>query len=321
MLFIKAPREFFVKVRKESGLSWGKLAASIKVNVRTITSWRVGESTVPASVIEKWSKQFKIPIPLHENVDLNEQRAKAASLGGFARLEKYGNLGTLEGRKRGGLHAQQTHKQMEHSPFVAREIIRPRRSVLLAELVGAVLGDGSLTEYQLVLYSNLISDREYSDFLSSLIERVFGIVPSMTHHPSRGVTRVLCSSKNAVEYLQSIGLGLGNKTRRQASVPSWILKNRSYTNACMRGLIDTDGCVYIDHHKAKDTHDYESVCIAFTNASEPLLDFVFKAWKSLGFHPTRHGRHVRLRRSDEVIKHAKEVGFSNPKHSRKIKVK
>jgi hypothetical protein len=320
MLFQKAPREFFIAVRKESGLSWGELAASIKVNVRTITSWRVGETTVPASVIEKWSKQFKIKTPLHENVDLNEQRAKAASLGGFARFKKYGDLGTSGGRKRGGLQAQQTHKQMEHSPFVARDILRPRRSELLAELVGAILGDGSLTKYQLVLYSNLITDREYSDFLSSLIEKIFGVVPSMTHHPLSGVTRVLCSSKNIVDYLQSIGLGLGNKTRRQASVPSWILKNRSYIHACMRGLIDTDGCVYIDHHKTK-CGTYESVCIAFTNASKPLLDFVFEAWESLGFHPTRQGRHVRLRRSDEVIRHAKEVGFNNPKHFRKIKVK
>ncbi len=319
IIFTNSSKQFFSTVRKASGLSWVQLATSASINVRTLSSWRTKENTMPALLAKAWSERFHITIPPHEIIDLNEKRIKAASLGGFARLAQYGDLGTPEGRRRGGLRAWQTHKQNPTSPFVARSVVRPKKNVRFAELIGAILGDGSLTKYQLILYSNAISDREYSAFLSKLIIEIFGITPTVTHHVSRGVTTVTCSSKNTVNYLLSIGLGLGNKTKRQAAVPVWILKNRAYINACMRGLIDTDGCVYLDRHTIKG-HRYTSHCIAFTNASHPLLDFVFNAWRALGFHPTRHGRDVRLRRSEEVIQHAKEIGFSNPKHSRKIKV-
>ncbi len=117
----------------------------------------------------------------------------------------------------------------------------------------------------------------------------------------------------------SIGLKSGNKTTRQVDVPSWVAKNADFSRACIRGLVDTDGCVYVDRHKVKGK-TYESYGIAFTNASLPLLDFVENKLKEFGYSPTRFGRHIRLRRRPEIFRYIKEIGFSNPKHSRKIKV-
>jgi len=317
--FLANPGEYFTAVRKVYAVPWSRIAQDIRVSTRTITSWRRQETTMPVEIAKRWERELGVILPSHKIINLDEKRRKAGSLGGRARQERHGNLGTPEGRSRGGFRSWHTHKKNPSSPFIARGILHPKRSTRLAELVGAILGDGSLTEYQLILYSNFISDRAYSDFLSDLIAELFGITPSMTHDPSQGVTRVICSSKNVVNYLQSIGLGLGNKTKRQASVPSWILRNRSYSNACMRGLIDTDGCVYLDRHHINE-RDYASLCIAFTNASKPLLDFVFGTWESLGLHPTRHGRNIRLRRRKEVLRYTKIVGFSNPKHMLKTQV-
>lgn len=317
--FLENPEQYFRKIREAYAISWLRIAQDVHVSIRTTTSWRRQETTMPVEIAKRWKRELGVILPKHITIDLDEKRKKAGSLGGKARQELYGNLGTLEGRSRGGFQSLQTHKKNPSSPFVARSILHPKRSIRLAELVGAVLGDGSLTEYQLILYSNLITDRKYSDFLYGLIIELFGITPSMTHDPSQGVTRVTCSSKNVVDYLKSVGLGLGNKTKRQASVPPWVRKNSSYANACTRGLIDTDGCVYLDRHRIKE-QNYASLCIAFTNASEPLLDFVFETWESLGFNPTRHGRSVRLRRREEVLRYADIVGFSNPKHTLKIQV-
>ena len=264
-------------------------------------------------------KEFGVILPKHILVSLDERRREAGSLGGKARESRYGNLGTAAGRSKGGFKSQKTHKKNPLSPFVARSVMAPQRDVDFAELVGAILGDGTITEYQMVLYSNALDEIAYSRFLADLVTKVFH-VPTSTHIVNGyGVIRVTCSRSEVVAHLQKAGLKIGNKVRQQAGVPSWIKRDTTFAKACLRGLVDTDGCAYFDRHRVKG-QDYASLCIAFTNASMPLLDFVFDTWESLGFHPTRHKRNVRLRRREEVIQYANQVGFSNPKHASKIQV-
>ncbi|MDP2654980.1 MAG: LAGLIDADG family homing endonuclease [bacterium] len=317
--FLTNPRKYFAAVRKAYAVPWSHIAQNIRVSNRTVTSWRSHENTMPLDIAEKWRVEFGIILPRHAVIDLDKKRKEAGSLGGKAREIMYGNLGTPEGRRRGGLRSQQTHKNNPLSPFVARPVATPRRDVHFAELIGAILGDGTVTEYQMILYSNASDEVEYSQFLTDLVTKVFH-VPTATHRVRNyGVIRVACSRTEVIAHLQKAGVGIGNKVRRQAGVPLWIKRNNAFAQACVRGLVDTDGCVYLDRHRVKDK-EYASICIAFTNASIPLLDFVFETWKSLGFHPTRHRRDVRLRRREEVIKYAKQVGFSNSKHARKIQV-
>lgn len=274
---------------------------------------------MPLDIAEKWRVEFGTILPRHAVIDLDKKRREAGSLGGKAREILYGNLGTSEGRRRGGLRSQQTHKKDPLSPFVARPVATPRRDVHFAELIGAILGDGTVTKYQLILYSNALDEIEYSVFLSDLVMKVFHVSTATHQIKKYGVIRLTCSRVEVVDHLQKADVGIGNKVRRQAEVPLWIKHNKAFAQACVRGLVDTDGCVYLDRHRVKG-QNYTSLCIAFTNASMPLLDFVFETLESLGFHPTRHKRDVRLRRREEVIQYAKRVGFSNPKHARKIQV-
>lgn len=317
--FLVNPREYFIAVRKAYAAPWSRIAQDIRVSSRAITSWRLQENTTPLDITERWEKEFGIILPKHTIVDLDESRKEAGSLGGRAREMLYGNLGTPEGRRKGGLRSQQTHKKNNLSPFVPRSVKTPSRNVYFAELVGAILGDGTVTKYQLVLYSNALDEIEYSVFLSDLVMKVFHVSTAIHQIKKYGVIRLTCSRIEVVHHLQKAGVGVGNKVRRQAEVPLWIRRNSAFAQACARGLVDTDGCVYLDRHHVKG-QNYTSLCIAFTNASIPLLDFVFETWESLGFHPTRHKRDVRLRRRKEVIQYAKRVGFSNPKHARKIQV-
>lgn len=317
--FLENPERYFRKIREAYAISWSHIAQDVHVSIRTITSWRRRETTMPIEIAKRWKRERGVILPNHAVIDLDEKRRKAGSLGGKARQVLYGNLGTPEGRRKGGLRSQQTHKKDPLSPFVARQVATPYRDVHFAELIGAILGDGTVTEYQMILYSNASDEVEYSRFLADLVTKIFH-VPTATHRVKNyGVIRVTCSRTEVVAHLQKAGIGIGNKVRRQAGVPLWIKRNNAFTRACVRGLIDTDGCVYLDRHRVKG-QNYSSLCIAFTNASMPLLDFVFETWKSLGFHPTWHRRDVRLRRREEVIKYAKQVGFSNSKHARKIQV-
>lgn len=38
----------------------------------------------------------------------------------------------------------------------------------------------------------------------------------------------------------------GTKLEQNAHVPQWVLANSKYTQQCLRGLIQTDGCIYFD---------------------------------------------------------------------------
>lgn len=317
--FLANPREYFTAVRRKYAVPWSRIAQDIRVSTRTLTSWRSQENTMPLDIAEKWRKKFGIILPRHTVIDLDKKRKEASSLGGKVRESMYGNLGTPEGRRRGGLRSQQIHKNNPLSPFVALPVMFPHRDVHFAELIGAILGDGTVTEYQLILYSNAFDEVEYSQFLADLVTKVFHVSTATHRVKNYGVIRVVCSRTEVVAHLQKAGVGIGNKVHRQAGVPLWIKRNDSFAQACVRGLVDTDGCVYLDRHRVNE-QNYSSLCIAFTNASVPLLDFVFETWTSLGFHPTRHKRDVRLRRREEVIKYANQVGFSNSKHEHKVQV-
>ena len=320
VVFSEDPGVFFASVKSNlKASSWKETAFILHVNVRTLTSWRSRDTAMPASIAQDLSKRLGLNLPKHNIFDFNEGRRLAGSTGGSKRNELYGNPGTPKGRSRGGINAVATHRRKDISPFVAKEVSRPKPSAALAELAGAILGDGTITHYQMVLYSNLANESAYSDYLRQLILDTFHFEPTSVRDKKHGVIRLICSRKNFIAHLEALGLMRGNKTTRQAAVPKWIERKPAYARACVRGLIDTDGCVYLDRHIVK-ARPYAFVCIAFTNASMPLLDFVERTLIKEGYTPTRWGRNIRLRRRNEVLRYAKEIGFSNPKHALKIRL-
>lgn len=234
-------------------------------------------------------------------------------------MEKYGNPGTAEGRKRGGIESIKTHLSRESAFKRLKKVKKPRHSARLAELIGILMGDGHLGVYQVTVSTSLETDTEHAVFVSSLFQSVFGIEASTVMRRSRNVLIVTLSSKMACDYLRAVGMATGNKLTTGLYPPKWIVENESYCKAFIRGLIDTDGCVYEDRHTVKGK-EYSSKCVAFTSASPDLLSFVSDQLKRWEFKPTSWGRHVRIRRQKEVLRYAHEIGFSNPKHKRKIEV-
>lgn len=243
----------------------------------------------------------------------------AGSLGGRARIRLYGNPGTAEGRKLGGSRSLKTHAYLGTRFVTLRQIRTPARCERFAELMGILAGDGHLGVYQTSVTTSSITDIEHAEYVRTLLRTLFRIPVSITKIKRCNALVVLMSSKAASDFLRKEGMVRGNKVKAQIRPPRWILMNPDFRNAYLRGLIDTDGTAYFDRHRVKGK-DYASMCLAFTNASTPLLDFVEDSLKELGFHPSRWGRHVRLRRRKEVLEYVKIVGFSNPKHARRIGV-
>lgn len=239
--------------------------------------------------------------------------------GGLARIALHGNPGTKDGRILGGLRSIVTHTLKPSGFKTILKIRKPKHSAKLAELMGILMGDGHVGVYQASVATSSETDSEHAYFVAELFGTIFGIHPTVTKRANKNVLTIVLSSKMACSHLVALGMPQGNKLKMGLYPPTWIINNPAYAAAFVRGLIDTDGCVYEDRHIIKGK-TYTSTCIAFTSASSELLDYLQEFLISRAISATRWGRHVRIRRKKDVAKYAQEIGFSNPKHARKIGV-
>ncbi len=194
------------------------------------------------------------------------------------------------------------------------DIFTPEGSGELAEFVGIVLGDGGITDRQLKITIDSEKDAEYIPFITNLIVRLFKLTPSLRLRVPRRAIDIVVSKTKLSTFLNSIGLHSGNKTLQQVDIPDWIKENTEYSISCIRGLMDTDGCIYSERHTIKNKI-YSYPRISIVNRSIPLLQSVYKILISLGFKAKIRGnRCVMLENREDVIRYFNEVGSNNPKH-------
>lgn len=245
-------------------------------------------------------------------------KSDAARRGGLARQAKYGDLGTPEGRRLGGLRSLITHKKSNTGFNTLKKIRLPRYSERLAELFGILAGDGHVGKYQVSMTTNAETDIDHAKFVQKLFIALFKTDAHISRRKSAKAVVVVLSSKIASEFFEKQGLTRGNKVAAQLEVPEWIRKNKKFSTAFVRGLFDTDGSVYVDTHVIRGRL-YRNIGLAFTNRSIPLLSFFKNVLETLEFHPTQKTKCVVfLRREAEVYKYFDIVGSSNSKHLDKL---
>jgi len=314
---------FFREILRKTGFSCQKLASICGVNRRSFSDWKNENYLMPLSIFEKILKISNIKRPFVIILPDYWHIKEAAKKGAYIRNRIYGNPGTPEGRSRGGKTAC---KKFFLNPGLAKElgfkirkdIRHPQKSIELAELIGIILGDGGITDYQVKITQNKETDRDYSFHIVQLFKRLFGLDPVIRDDKYEKTRDIIISSKNLVEYLVTMGLKRGDKIRNQVDIPSWIKNNNNFKKTCLRGLVDTDGSFYIDIHKIKNKH-YFNPGLVFTTYSVPLFLSVKEILKSFGFNPTGERRNLYLRRESEIIKYFQDIGSNNPKHIIKLR--
>ncbi len=317
------PRVVFEKGRQRSYLEAVKealggrvesLAIRCSVHPRTIRDWLREKYLVSHEAVTSLQKISGIPSPaVLEILPDHWSTSKAGRVGALRRLQRYGNPGTADGRRRGGLISyQQFLSSGVPGRFrLRREIVKPKRSPALAEFVGIMLGDGGIGHYQATITLNAVTDTEYADFVVGAIGQLFGLTPS--RQTRENVCVIVVSSVELVEFLCRIGLVQGNKVKHQANLPSWIFEDPHRLRACLRGLMDTDGSVYRASHTVAGTR-YEHACLCFRNYSKPLVEAVHHILADFGYHPSIGRNRVYLYRQREIQRYFSEVGTHNPKH-------
>ena len=194
----------------------------------------------------------------------------------------------------------------------------PSESATLAEFIGIMLGDGGIgTVWQATISLNAVSDKSYSHYVADLCFKLFSILPAIRKRKNQNTLLLVLSSVVIVDFLMSHGFALGNKLKNGLRIPEWILKNPDYARACIRGLVDTDGCLYIHRHMVRGKH-YESVGLCFTSYSPELLCQVASVFEQFGIFPhiTDKGRRIYLYRKEAVARYIEIFGTSNERIER-----
>lgn len=170
----------------------------------------------------------------------------------------------------------------------------------LAEFIGIMLGDGNI-------YKNSIRiafdkrNKNYIGYVQDLCEKLFRIKLRSRILKNTNQAYLYYYNKDLIKKLIKFGLKRGNKKENNFGIPDWIKENKEYSKRCIKGLIDTDGCVY----KCKrEKQRY----IKFTNCNIRLLKDFKCVTKRLGYSFAKaNKKNACLYRKKEVVKFINDI--------------
>lgn len=170
----------------------------------------------------------------------------------------------------------------------------------LAEFIGIMLGDGSF-------YRNAIKiafdkrNENYIKYVEDLFEKIFEDKLKKQIIKTTNQAYLYYYNKNLVPILENLGLKRGDKIKNQVGIPDWIKESKEYSKRCIRGLIDTDGCIYRCKRERQ-------IYVKFTNHNQQLLNDFKEITKNLGYSFAKANKtNTCLYRKDEVVNFIKAV--------------
>lgn len=277
-------------VKQTTGMTWSDLSSKLNISEFTLTiALRNERTTIAKTLLDKLlTMQTKIkPLDIEKEIIECRPAHWGQSLGGKVSIQKI--------RK----------KQEIRIPSITNE--------KFAEFIGILLGDGYLSKKGVDISLDATADQKYCGHIIRLLIYLFGVRPKT--YTNRNCVHIRLNSILISNFLVSIGLKCGDKIVNQVTIPDFIRRDNRLLSACIRGLVDTDGCVFL---KQKG---YNRAAIEITNFNNRLLSDATIGLSKLGYTVSSggsYGRSVRIQTQSDVIKYVKEIGFSNPKNTERI---
>ena len=277
--FKKGLQKRFVKeIKNKSRLTWRALAEDINISERTLRiDWQKERTTIPYRIAELLMNRY----PFGNKEEIFSQWVKQIL------PENWGQLLAGESNK--------------------KKIRIPQKSEELAEILGAILGDGHLERKTLYITGNLF-EREHHIYLTKRIENLFGVSSKMSSILDRHTNILKVHSTELIRFLVGNGMVLGDKIKNKASLPDWIFNEKKPMFGALRGLFDTDGGIYYKQKR------YKRAIIEFQTHSEYIRKDIIKLLKECGFTPSKSSKNIRIQNQEEIYKFFNLVGSANPKN-------
>jgi len=316
-------KKFILQSKKELGLTWDEFSKIANTCARNLIDWKNEKNTMSLFAVQEICRKRNCKIP--SNIIIENQYwyiMRGAAKGGRANFEKYGKVGGDEKKRKEKWRKwwEESGRFKENRILTPLPFRKPKFSNDLAEFVGIMLGDGGITKNQLRVTLHCIDDAEYSEYVINLVGKLFGVIPGKHKKKDCQVFNIEISRVELVKFCtENLGLKVGSKVKQQVDVPKWIKNNKQYAIACLRGLIDTDGCLIVHKYRSKDKiYTYKK--IGFTNRSYPLLRSVHEMLREVGIKNRimKNNQDVRIEAVGEVEKYFKIVSSNNAKHLKRF---
>jgi len=163
-----------------------------------------------------------------------------------------------------------------------------------SEICGAIIGDGWIqsNERGFFLAGDPLEDKDYYDnHISKIFKDIISPVKPK-EFPYWKVYGISLYKKELIKKLISLGLPKGKKVN-SAFIPRWIMKsNKTIVKAFIRGLFDTDGCIFFQKDYTKYAKDFNKkyhtkARIRISSISFNLIDQIFELFNRLNYRVTK----------------------------------
>ncbi|MEK6792402.1 MAG: LAGLIDADG family homing endonuclease [Nanoarchaeota archaeon] len=196
----------------------------------------------------------------------------------------------------------------------------------LAEEIGGHIGDGSMNYYNnrgmYQLRGHIEDDKlHYLQRIKPLFEKIYGVKIKLREMRSTRVFGFQIWNDKIIAFKQQLGLPLGKKL--ELEIPKEFSNKKELLVACIRGIFDTDGGVYLEK---KNNKLYPRVYISTISVklakqiSEILNSLDLNATYYVSNHPNGNrliSYKVEVRGIKMLNKFFKIINPQNPKHQSK----
>lgn len=315
-------RESFFNAAKNSEqiINWNRLARRLGIKRGKLWYYRTGKLTLAEKTFENILSLLPAAgrAKVLKKVSIMQENWGAVK-GGFATLRKHPEI-LAKGRK-----ALRKRASIKYD----FDLNKPLNDEI-AEIVGAFIGDGFTNKYwikreQRFKYQTSFSGDYRFDF--EYYEKV--IIPfikrNLNENMKAQVKRIKQSngmqidfhSKRLFEFLTSrLKLPAGLKFDK-VLIPEEIRTSEKLVKKCLRGIFDTDGCLFFDKRKAYK-EPYIRISLKLTNP--PIIEQIFSELQNLNVSCKKLNtrKEIQIMGKKNVLKFIKTIGFSNPRHLKKI---
>lgn len=308
--------QYILACKGNIDISWTNLAKKLEISCRALRDWSKEKKKMSYKSAVLLSKIANIVLP--EDIEImkwSDHLRKISVKGGTNHYIKYGKICDERVRKDAwNKWWNNEGKYKDFEIYKRKEIQIPEKGIHLAEFVGIVLGDGNISDYAVRITLDSLSDKDYITYVSLLIMKLFNVTPKIFKHKKFRAVDIVMHRKNIVDFCVTLGLKIGNKIKQNVDIPQWIKDNNDYSIACVRGLIDTDGC-FFRHSYMSNGKRYSYIKIAFTNRNSSILKSVKEILINLGFcvRMTKDGDDIRIENKKDVARYLNVIGTSNLK--------
>ena len=197
----------------------------------------------------------------------------------------------------------------------------------LAELAGILLGDGSIclkdgivnTNNRLKITFNTKDDAQYITYVKDLIKDLFGVEPIVKPRKyEKNTTDIFLFKKGIILFLiNEIGLRLSPKWNRAVIPKMFLLDNLQLY--VLRGYFDTDGSLVTTNNNGV-VYPRLEMKVCPSPMQNQFMMILRKYGFNFGIYQIGKGKvRIQLNGKDQLIRWLGLVGFSNEKHTNKVK--